>query len=260
MSFANDGNFLGMKGKRAGRVALVAAAGLLVAPGCDKQAPSPTPAPEREPVAAAPQKPESPAPAEPAAKDPTPPPPPGSPAAEAPAPAAAPRPAEARLAAPEPPKNAPAAPTAPVAAAAPAEPAPPAPAPAPPPEPPPAQVVSPKVGEATYSVWMQSSGRYKAGQQGVVEVVLVPKGEFHCNDQYPYKMKLGAAPAGVTYPTPVVRGEGISVSPSRTVLRVPFVADSAGEARVAGKFFFSVCTSQQCVMDSRDLSVSVKVE
>jgi hypothetical protein len=203
MPFANDGHFLGMKGKRAGRAALVVAAGLLVAPGCDKQAAPPTPAPEREPVAAAPQKPEPPAPAEPA---------------------------------------------------------PAAPPPAPPPEPPPAQVVSPKVGEATYSVWMQSSGRYKAGQQGVVEVVLVPKGEFHCNDQYPYKMKLGAAPAGVSYPTPVVRTEGLSVSPSRTVMRVPFVADSAGEARVAGKFYFSVCTSQQCVMDSRDLSVSVKVE
>ncbi|HVK69356.1 MAG TPA: hypothetical protein VM694_33095, partial [Polyangium sp.] len=73
-------------------------------------------------------------------------------------------------------------------------------APAPPPEPPPPPpVVSPKVGEQSFSLWMQSSGRYKAGQQGFVEVVLVPKGDFHCNQEYPYKMKLGAAPAGVTY-------------------------------------------------------------
>ncbi|UQA62221.1 hypothetical protein [Polyangium aurulentum] len=250
MLFAQDGNFSGIKGRRASGSALLVAAGLLVAPGCEKEAAPPSPAPEREPLAAAPQKPASPERVEPAAQDPAP--------AElrAPPPAApAPRP-EPRLAAPEHAKNA--APAAPLAAAPPVETAPavPPPAPAPPPEP----VVSPMVGEASYSVWMQSSGRYKAGQQGFVEVVLVPKGDFHCNEQYPYKVKLGAPADGVTYPTPVVRGEGGSVSQGRTVLRVPFVAQAAGDARVAGKFYFSVCTSQQCVMDSRDLAVSVKVE
>src|SRR5262249_45171544 len=93
-----------------------------------------------------------------------------------------------------------------VAVPAPTDTAPPPPtvsaAPEPPPPPP---VVSPKVAESNFSLWMQSSGRYKAGQQGFVEVVLVPKGDFHCNQEYPYKVKMGAAPAGVTYPTAIVR-------------------------------------------------------
>ena len=255
MLFAQDGNFSGSKGRRASGGALLVAAGLLVAPGCEKEAAPPAPAPEREPLAAAPQKPVSPERVEPAAKEP---PPAGLHAAQPPLPAvAAPRP-EPRLTAPEHAKNAP--PAAPLAASPPVESAPAVPPPAPAPAPPPEPVVSPAVGEASYSVWMQSSGRYKAGEQGFVEVVLVPKGDFHCNDQYPYKVKLGAPADGVTYPTPVVRGEGVSVSQRRTVLRVPFVAQSAGDARVAGKFYFSVCTSQQCVMDSRDLAVSVKVE
>lgn len=134
-------------------------------------------------------------------------------------------------------------------------------APAATPEPPaPPPVVSPKVAEAGFSLWMQSSGRYKAGQQGFVEVVLVPKGEFHCNQEYPYKMKLNAAPAGVTYPTAIVRSEGLSVSASRATMRVPFVAQNAGDAKVSGKFYFSVCTSEQCVIDNRDVAVTVKVE
>lgn len=128
------------------------------------------------------------------------------------------------------------------------------------PEPPAPVVESPKLAEQGFSLWMQSSGRYKAGQQGFVEVVLVPKGEFHCNQEYPYKMKLGAAPAGVTYPTPIVRTEGLSVSPTRATMRVPFVAQNAGEAKVAGKFYFSVCTSEQCVIDNRDVAVTVKVD
>lgn len=141
------------------------------------------------------------------------------------------------------------------------------PAPEPPPTlaaaPPPAPepLVAPtKVDEQNYSLSMQSSGAYKAGEQGFVEVVLVPKGEFHCNQEYPYKMKLGAPPAGVTYPTPMVRTDGMSLSAERAVMRVPFVPQNAGDTRVEGKFYFSVCTSEQCVIDNRDLAMTVKVE
>jgi hypothetical protein len=121
-------------------------------------------------------------------------------------------------------------------------------------------VVSTKVGDANFSVWMQSAGKHKAGQQGVVEVVLVPKNGFKCNDNYPYKIKLSDPPAGVSYPQPVVRKESMSVSPGRSVMRVPFVASAPGDARIGGKFSFSVCTSDQCLIDSRDVSITVKVE
>lgn len=121
-------------------------------------------------------------------------------------------------------------------------------------------VLSPKVGDANFSVWMQSAGKHKAGQQGVVEVVLVPQNGFKCNDNYPYKIKLSDPPAGVSYPQPVVRKESMSVSPGRSVMRVPFVASAPGDARIAGKFSFSVCTSDQCLIDSRDVSITVKVE
>jgi hypothetical protein len=43
-------------------------------------------------------------------------------------------------------------------------------------------------------------------------------------------------------------------------MRVPFVAANAGDATIAGKFYFSVCTSEQCVIDNRDVAVTVKVE
>lgn len=230
-----------------------------VVAGCNRDAtPPPTAAPEKgTPPSGAESKPPV-ATAAPTAAIPAPSDVPAAVAATAAAPATAPVAATAPAAAPAPvaaPAAVTAAPTAAeIASAAPST------APSAPEAPPAEPVVSSKVGEASYSLWMQSSGRYKASEQGFVEVVLVPRGEFHCNEQYPYKMKLGAPPAGVTYPSPVVRGEGLTVSPTRAVLRVPFVAQSPGEARVAGKFSFSVCTSQQCVMDSRDLSVTVKVE
>lgn len=121
-------------------------------------------------------------------------------------------------------------------------------------------VVSPKVGDTNFSVWMQSGGKHKAGQQGVVEVVLIPKNGFHCNENYPYKIKLSDPSAGVSYPQPIVRKESMSVSADRGVMRVPFVASAAGDAKIAGKFSFSVCSSDQCLIDSRDVAITVKVD
>ena len=121
-------------------------------------------------------------------------------------------------------------------------------------------MTSPKVGEANFSVWMQSAKSHKVGQPGVVEVVLVPKNGFKCNDAYPYKIKLNDPPAGISYPQPVVRKESMSVSPQRSVMRVPFTPTAAGDARISGKFSFSVCTSDQCLIDSRDLAITVKAE
>lgn len=119
-------------------------------------------------------------------------------------------------------------------------------------------VQSPKTQEAAFSVWMQSARSYKVGQAGSVEVVLVPKGEYHCNEAYPYKVKLGAAPAGISFSADVVRGA--TVSASRASIRVPFTATAVGDAKISGKFYFSVCTSDQCVIDSREVAATVKVE
>lgn len=124
----------------------------------------------------------------------------------------------------------------------------------------PAQPAMGKLDEKNFSVEMKATGPYKAGQQGNVEVVLEPKGEFHCNQEYPYKIKLGTAPAGITYPQPVVKNDAITVKPEKAVMKVPFTPEKAGEAKVAGNFYFSVCTAQQCVIENRELAVMVKVE
>lgn len=119
-------------------------------------------------------------------------------------------------------------------------------------------VQSSALQESGFSVWMQTAKTYKVGQSATVEVVLVPKGEFHCNDKYPYKVKLGTPPPGVSYPQDIARDA--SVSATRTSVRVPFTATSAGDARISGKFSFSVCKADQCVIDSREVAATVKVE
>lgn len=117
-----------------------------------------------------------------------------------------------------------------------------------------------KLDEANFSLSLQTSGTYKAGQQGEIQVVLEPKGTFHCNQEYPYKMKLGTPPAGVSYPSAVVRSDAMTIKPEKSVMKVPFVVDKPGEVQLSGNFFFSICTSEQCVIDNREMAVMVKVE
>ncbi len=121
-------------------------------------------------------------------------------------------------------------------------------------------VTSATVAEATFSVWMAGSGRYKAGEPGTVQVVLTPKGEWHCNENYPYKLKLGAPPAGVSYPQAVVRKEAMSVTPGRASMAVPFVPTAAGDAKIGGTFSFSVCSAKSCQIESREVAITVKVD
>lgn len=138
-----------------------------------------------------------------------------------------------------------------VASAAPE--APPAPAEA-------APVESPKVAEAAFSTWLTSPGKLKVGQQATIQAVVVPKGEFHCNENYPYKVKLDAPPAGLSFPSPVVRKEGLAYSATRSSLSVPVVATAPGPQRVSGTFYFSVCNASQCVIENRSLAVNIEVE
>ena len=113
------------------------------------------------------------------------------------------------------------------------------------------------VGAASFSTWLQSSGVYEAGKQGAVTAVLVAKAPYKCNAKYPYKFKT-AASNGITYPQTTVRG--MQVSPKRSSMTIPFVPAQAGKATVSGELSFSICTDERCVIEKRNLTVTVDVK
>ena len=119
-------------------------------------------------------------------------------------------------------------------------------------------VMGKQQGAGQYSAWLQSAGRYTAGQPGSVTVVLTAKGDFHCNDKYPFKLKLDPPQDGVSYPDSTVRG--MVVGPSRSTMSVPFVPSKPGPVTISGNFYFSVCNEASCKIDQAPLSVTVKVE
>jgi hypothetical protein len=113
------------------------------------------------------------------------------------------------------------------------------------------------VSEDAFSVWLQTASPAKAGAPVQLEAVLVAKPPYHCNPEYPHKFKLNPAPAGLAYPEDTVRG--MKVTPERSVLAIPVNAQSAGKPTVSGTLSFSVCTEERCMVEKRDLSVSLDV-
>jgi hypothetical protein len=119
------------------------------------------------------------------------------------------------------------------------------------------EVVGEKKNEGEYSAWLQGGSKYAVGKPGSVQAVLVAKGEYHCNPEYPYKVKLDAPPEGVSYPDPIARS--VSIGNERTTLSIPFTPSSAGPKTIRGTFFFSVCNASQCKIQKQPMSVTVNV-
>jgi hypothetical protein len=110
----------------------------------------------------------------------------------------------------------------------------------------------------SFSAYLSAKPSYKKGQPATVTAIVNALGEYHVNQEYPYKFKMGTAPAGVTYPEAVVRS--VNRSEKRATMSIPFTPDASGTATISGECALSVCTDSNCVIEKVPLSVTVKVE
>jgi hypothetical protein len=113
----------------------------------------------------------------------------------------------------------------------------------------------------SFAVEMKTTGPYKAGAEGTLEVTLRTKGGYHTNDTYPYKFKAAdPAPEGITFPKPVLLRADGSFEKTRGTFRIPFIAAKAGRATIAGTLHLSVCSDANCIMDKVALELPVDVQ
>lgn len=111
-----------------------------------------------------------------------------------------------------------------------------------------------------YTAKLSVSGPCKKGETCTALVTVEAKGGYHINEKYPYRFKLSEPAPGVSYPKSVIGREDGSFSQTRAELRVPFVAENAGEVKVGGTLSFSVCSDEKCLIDKQALEALGKVE
>lgn len=125
-------------------------------------------------------------------------------------------------------------------------------------EPPSVQLSSSDIQEANFGLKMKPEGPLKAGQLGKVLIELVAKAPFKVNQEYPYKFKVTEA-HGLKLDS-VIKKDNVALEKKRAVMTVPVTPESSGSKKLQGKFMFSVCTDEKCLIEKRDLGVALSVD
>jgi len=116
-------------------------------------------------------------------------------------------------------------------------------------------------GEASYSedsfrLRLSAPAKVKAGELTEYVVTLEAGDGYKVNDEYPIKFKF-AASAGVKPESETVRKAAAKVEKKKATMPVKATVAKPGKASIAGKFSFSVCTEERCLIEKRELLVSV---
>ncbi len=121
--------------------------------------------------------------------------------------------------------------------------------------PPPAPVEKPALASKdSFRVDMPTQPTCTAGTACEARLVLTALGDYKINDEYPFKLVADATP-GIA-----VDGTGTFTPAGKTgTMDIVFRADKPGNAKIAGIFKLSVCTEQNCQIESPKIAFDVAI-
>jgi hypothetical protein len=110
-------------------------------------------------------------------------------------------------------------------------------------------------------------GDCPAGANCTAKLTLVATGDFHINDQYPYKFKAddvsGVAFRGTDRGGPNVFSKDADdwhkTGAQQGVMTVTFQSTDKGSKSISGNFKLSVCSAQNCQLEQQTVTVPVAV-
>lgn len=112
------------------------------------------------------------------------------------------------------------------------------------------------------------TGDCPAGANCALTLTLVATGDFHINDQYPYKFKADDA-SGLTFRGTDPGGPNIfsksaddwrKTGAQSGVMTVTFQSTDKGPRSITGNFKLSVCSAQSCQLEQQTVTVPVAVK
>jgi hypothetical protein len=147
----------------------------------------------------------------------------------------------------------------PANAPAPAEPAAPQPQKPAPADPAPPKEGGPVAEDPSFVLKIDGDMPYVVGNLATFAISLVPKGEYHVNEDFPIRIEI-TAPAALTMQKKVLeKPDAATFSEKNARFDVPFTAGAVGKHHVVANVKFAVCTPQTCIPDERTLSWDMDV-
>lgn len=110
--------------------------------------------------------------------------------------------------------------------------------------------------EDAFNVTLAPPDAVVAGKEALFKVVLEAKGGYKINEEYPLKFTFVDA-KDVVPKKATVKKDDAKIEKARAEIPLSVTVKSAGKHDVAGKLSFSVCTDERCLIEKRDLQVSI---
>ena len=117
-----------------------------------------------------------------------------------------------------------------------------------------------KLSVEAFTAEMSAAGTFAAGKEGAATVTVTAHGDFKINRQFPFRLKLGDPPAGVTYPKAVLKRDDATLADKTATFQFGFIPQKAGKYTLGGTVSLSVCDDKKCVMEKVPLDVEVTVQ
>lgn len=101
---------------------------------------------------------------------------------------------------------------------------------------------------------------YVKDQPGAFFVNLEGRGEWHVNQEFPIRVKLKPAAAlGVAH-TALEREDAHAFDEQKAIFKVAVKPEASGLHAVACEISFAMCTDENCVLETRNLALDVRVQ
>jgi hypothetical protein len=116
-----------------------------------------------------------------------------------------------------------------------------------------------QVSTPAFELTLRPSDTYASGKPSSVWIVLQARAPYHINQAYPYRFT-PLDSEDIKYSAGVLDKSRAQVEEQRASIPIVLTPVKAGRLSVAGKFSFSVCTQDKCLMEKADLRVPIDVQ
>lgn len=110
-----------------------------------------------------------------------------------------------------------------------------------------------------YELTVQKTGYYKAGEEAIVMLALVPEPTWHLNLEFPTKVQLEASEGLTLAKAELSQADATTFEEKGFEFGVHFTPSAAGKAEVKGKIKFAVCQEEACSPQSEEIEFAVLV-
>lgn len=110
--------------------------------------------------------------------------------------------------------------------------------------------------EAAFTVGLAQEGSCRAQTPAALVLQLRAKAPYHVNQEYPHKLKVKPTD-GIFFKSPIIARDVMTVDQSGVTGKLDYKPERAGTFVISGEFAFSLCTSDRCLIEKRELTNEV---